>query len=148
MSWQHTETFAKSHVISIVVDIAYRNPRTYAVCAAILSLLLTFLTSPDKKSTLEKIQRKFAKIPNTGHLQIWLQRISQPEFQDMKYDEPLCQLVSGHSAIIWNLTWITSEELKKVIDAKSIIDKAYLNRIDPVISSDEFGLFKMDGYYE
>ncbi|HRB20981.1 MAG TPA: RNA-directed DNA polymerase [Nitrosomonas sp.] len=135
-------------LISIVVDIAYRNPRTYAVCAAILSLLLTFLTSPDKKSTLEKIQRKFAKIPNTGHLQIWLQRISQPEFQDMKYDEPLCQLVSGHSATIWNLTWITSEELKKVIDAKSIIDKAYLNRIDPVISSDEFGLFKMDGYYE
>lgn len=138
-------------LISITVDIAYRNPRTYAVCAAILSKLLTFLKSPDKKSTLEKIQRKFAKIPNTGHLQIWLQRISQSEFQDMQYDEPLCQLVSGHSATIWNLAWIRSKKLKKAIDAKSIIDKARLNAINPVIPLNEFELFireQMDGYYE
>lgn len=138
-------------LISIVVDIAYRNPRTYAVCAAIVSKLLTFLESPDKKSILEKIQRRFTKIPNTGHLQIWLQRISQPEFQDMQYDEPLCQLVSGHSATIWNLSWIKSKNLKKVVDAKSIIDKARLDAIESVIPSEEFELFirkQMEGYYE
>ena len=138
-------------LISIVVDIAYRNPRTYAVCAAIVSKLLTFLELPDKKSILEKIQRRFTKIPNTGHLQIWLQRISQPEFQDMQYVEPLCQLVSGHSATIWNLNWIKSKNLKKAVDAKSIIDKARLDAVESVIPLEEFELFirrQMEGYYE
>lgn len=137
-------------LISIVVDIAYRNPRTYAVCAAILSRLLTFLGTAEKKSVLEKIRHRFTKIPNTGHLQIWLQRISQPEFQDMHYDEPLCQLVAGHAVTVWNLDWISSNELKNAIAAISIIDKARLNDIKPIILAEEFELFikkKMEGYY-
>lgn len=128
-------------LISIVVDIAYRNPRTYAVCAAILSKLLTFLETAEKKSVLEKIQRRFTKIPNTGHLQIWLQRISQPEFQDMQYDEPLCQLVAGQTVPLWNLDWIRSHELKSAIDANSIIDRDCLNAIEAIIPAEEFELF-------
>jgi RNA-directed DNA polymerase len=136
-------------LISIVVDIAYRNPRTYAVCAAILSKLLTFLEDEDKKSVLERIQRRFTRIPNTGHLQIWLQRISQPEFQDMQYDEPLCQLVAGNTATLWNLDWISSKELKLAIDAGSIVDKNRLEKVEPIIPSEEFELFirkQMEGY--
>lgn len=128
-------------LISIVVDIAYRNPRTYAVCAAILSKLLDFLEVEDKKSVLSKIQRRFTKIPNTGHLQIWLQRISQPEFQDMQYDEPLCQLVTGNAATLWNLDWISSNKLKQAIDAGSIIDRERLEKVVPIIPSEEFELF-------
>jgi hypothetical protein len=138
-------------LISIVVDIAYRNPRTYAVCAAILSKLLTFLETADKKNVLEKIQRRFTKIPNTGHLQIWLQRISQPEFQDMQYDEPLCQLVAGQTATLWNLDWICSHDLKNAINANSIIDKERLIAIEPIIPAAEFELFikkQMEGYYD
>jgi hypothetical protein len=137
-------------LISIVVDIAYRNPRTYAVCAAILSKLLTFLKTAEKKNVLEKIQRRFTKIPNTGHLQIWLQRISQPEFQDIQYDEPLCQLVAGQTATLWNLEWINSNELKKAIDAHSIINRDCLNAIEAIIPAEEFELFvkqQMEGYY-
>lgn len=128
-------------LVSIVVDIAYRNPRTYAVCTAILSKLLTFLESDNKKIVLEKVQRKFKKIPNTGHLQIWLQRISQPEFQDMQYDEPLCQLVAGQPATIWNIDWISSNELKQAIDAESIIDNDRLENVEPIITPEEFELF-------
>jgi len=136
-------------LISIVVDIAYHNPRTYAVCAAILSKLLTFLKNNDKKSVLEKIRRRFSNIPNTGHLQIWLQRISQPEFQDMQYDEPLCQLVAGDAATLWNLDWISSSGLKQAIDAGSIVDRERLEKIETIIPSEEFELFirkQMEGY--
>lgn len=136
-------------LVSIVVDIAYRNPRTYAVCAAILSKLLTFLETDDKKNVLKKIQRRFTTIPNTGHLQIWLQRISQPEFQDMHYDEPLCQLVAGQAATLWNVDWISSHDLKSAINAGSIIDMERLNAIGPVIPAAEFELFikkQMEGY--
>src|SRR5690606_41039301 len=66
-------------MIAAVVDIAYRNPRTYAICAAILSKLMSFLESEDaKKAVAEKIKARFAKIPNTGHMQIWIQRVTLP----------------------------------------------------------------------
>jgi RNA-directed DNA polymerase len=62
-------------LIAIVVDIAYRNPRTYAICAAILSMLLSFIESNDERLAIaERIRKKFSQIPNTGHMQIWLQR--------------------------------------------------------------------------
>ena len=55
-------------LISIVVDIAYRNPRTYPICAALLSKLISFLkTTDEKRSVIEKAKKKFSQIPNTGH---------------------------------------------------------------------------------
>jgi RNA-directed DNA polymerase len=64
-------------LISILVDIAYKNPRTYPICSAILSKFLILLnTSIERAEILELITKKFDKIPNTGHLQIWLQRIT------------------------------------------------------------------------
>ena len=143
-AWRPFQLIHPALYVSLVhymTEDAHWNPRTYAVCAAILSKLLTFLKTDNKKIVLEKIQRKFKKIPNTGHLQIWLQRISQPEFQDMQYDEPLCQLVAGQPATIWNVDWISSNELKQAIDAGSVIDKDRLEKVEPIITSDEFELF-------
>jgi len=37
-------------MIAIVVDIAYRNPRTYAICAAILSKLMSCLQSKEREN--------------------------------------------------------------------------------------------------
>ncbi|MEA3365796.1 MAG: reverse transcriptase, partial [Candidatus Hydrogenedentes bacterium] len=60
-------------LISIIVDIAYRNPRTYPICAAILSKLLSFVRSErEKKAVVQKIVTRFSQIPNTGHMEIWL----------------------------------------------------------------------------
>ena len=49
-----------------MADIAYRNPRTYAICAEILSKLLSFIESNDERLAIaERIQKKFLQIPNT-----------------------------------------------------------------------------------
>lgn len=135
-------------IISIVVDIAYRNPRTYAVCAAILSKLFSFIDESRKRSIIEKIQRKFTKIPNTGHLQVWLQRITQPIFNDIEYEEPLCKLASGKGAQIWNNDWINSKDLKKAV-ATAIIDQQKLSEMNSVVPAVEFELFiqkQLEGY--
>ena len=64
-------------LLSIVVDIAYRNPRTYPIASAILSKLISlFKGEGEKRETIEKIRKKFRQLPNTGQLDIWLQRIS------------------------------------------------------------------------
>ncbi|MEN1761792.1 RNA-directed DNA polymerase [Anoxynatronum sibiricum] len=131
-------------IISIVVDIAYRNPRTYAVCSAILSVLLNLLEDQNKRSVIEKIQRKFTKIPNTGYLQIWLQRITLPAFSDIAFEEPLCKLVIGESSTIWNSDWISSKDIKKAMNT-AIIDSNKAKELGPIIPAEEFALF-IEGY--
>lgn len=137
-------------LIAIVVDIAYRNPRTYAICAAILSKLMSFLDSEDEKmGVAEKINTRFAKIPNTGHMQIWIQRVTLPIAKDISYQEPICKLVSGQNVSLWNTDWITSQELKDSI-ATSVIDHAVLEALEPLIPIDEVELFlskETGGYY-
>ncbi len=137
-------------MIGIVVDIAYRNPRTYAICAAILSKLMSSLPSEEEKTAVaEKIKARFAKIPNTGHMQIWIQRITLPIDKSISYEEPICKLVSGEDVSLWNMQWITNEELKTSI-ATSVIDKNVLQELEPVITTKEVELFQskeMDGYY-
>jgi RNA-directed DNA polymerase len=138
-------------MIAIVVDIAYRNPRTYAICAAILSKLMSFLDSEDKKMDVaEKINTRFAKIPNTGHMQIWIQRVTLPIAKDISYQEPICKRVSGQNVLLWNTDWITSQELKDSI-ATSVIDHAVLEALEPLIPIDEVELFlskETGGYYK
>lgn len=129
-------------LIGIVVDIAYRNPRTYSICAAILSTLLDFVdTQEEKQSLIEKIKKRFSQIPNTGHMEIWLQRVTLPFSNVVNYDEPICKLVAGENTQIWNNDWISLKELKNAVDSRKIIDQKVLRETQPVIQPDEVGLF-------
>lgn len=136
-------------LISIIVDIAYRNPRTSAICAAIISNLLRFVEKSQQKNVIEKVKKKFAQIPNTGHLQLWLQRISYPIDGSIEYTEPLCKLVTGDSVLIWNVDWISSKELKNTIENTKTLNKQELKKLKPVISAEEVELFiskQLEGY--
>ena len=129
-------------LISIVVDVAYHNPRTYPTCAAILSKLINlFDTAEEQTSVIENILRKFARIPNTGHLQIWLQRISHKLGLDLSFEEPLCKLVRGEPIGIWNNDWVSSKRLCKVMDTATIVDQQIIEAMDPTIPIDEVELF-------
>ncbi len=135
-------------LIAIVVNIAYRNPRAYSVCAAILSKLLNFVeTYGERLEIIERIRQKFSKIPNTGHMQIWLQRVTYPLDPSISYDEPICQLVAGSSSRLWNNDWIRSNELLVAIDAAKIVDKAILNDLAPVIPLQEIETFLSKSFY-
>ena len=134
-------------LISIVADIAYQNPRTYPISTAILSKLLSFLKSKrKKKKVIEKIRQRFSQIPNTGHMDIWLQRISYQFAPRTDYDEPLCRLVRKKSVEIWNNDWISSKDLLKEIKAEKIIDWIRLKNMPPIVSVDEVELFKSQYY--
>jgi hypothetical protein len=100
-------------LISIVVDIGYHSPRVFPVCAAIVSKLLNYLKSKAaKKKVIKKINRKLSELPNTGHMEVWLQRISQPHKLYLEFSEPLCELVRGEKVPLWNNDWISSSKLK------------------------------------
>lgn len=134
-------------LISIVVDIAYSSPRVFPVCAAIISKLLSVLpTTSERLDVIEKVHTKISQLPNTGHMEIWLQRISHSYDPDREFKEPLCQLVKGKSVTIWNDDWITSDKLKKALIPSAIVHKPKLRALKPIVSPKEIALFGSGTY--
>lgn len=129
-------------LISILVDIAYKNPRTYPVASAILSKLLSLISDNDVQTTIiNQIMEKFDKIPNTGHIQLWLQRVTIKINREQSYKELLCQKVNDLSICIWNSEWL-NDELREIIEEEPIIDEEIIDEIDRIIESEEFQLFE------
>jgi hypothetical protein len=134
-------------LISIAIDIAYSSPRTFPVCAAIVSKLLSVLdTKEERVDVIKKIYRKLSQLPNTGHMQLWLQRISHSIEPNLVYKEKLCQLVEGESVDVWNNNWITSKKLKTALASSHIVNKSKLRALKPVIRPKEIALFTTRGY--
>jgi hypothetical protein len=140
-----TETKLNIKVLtSILVDIMYKNPRTYQISAAILSKLLSLLSeTAERDAILQLISKKFEKIPNTGHIKIWLQRLTIKFDRPRAYQEKLCQKVNDPTVQLWNSDWL-SNPLKSLIETTPIIDEQVITDIDLVIDSSEVQLFKND----
>lgn len=135
-------------LISIIADIAYRNPRTYPICCAILSKLLEFVEDQEEKEEIiKKIKKKFSHLPNTGYMDVWLQRVTFSFDRESSYEEPICELVSDENATekIWNNDWLQCDELKEAVNARKIIDREELRKMKPVVQPKEVALF-LDHY--
>lgn len=129
-------------LISIIVDIAYSNPRTYPISSAILSKLLSLLeTEQERTEILKSIKAKFEKIPNTGSLQIWLQRITIKIDRAIEYKEKLCEKVINKEVEIWNSEWLKLD-LQKIINEEDVINEEIIQQINQIIDSKEVELFK------
>jgi hypothetical protein len=128
-------------LISIVVDIAYKNPKTYPLSTAILSKFLSFFETDKIKTFVSSIEQKFQKIPNVGHLQIWLQRLTLKIEESKDYEERLCKKVVDNSVQIWNTDWL-NDTIKQIINNTQIIDEKYINNMEQIIKSEEVQLFQ------
>lgn len=129
-------------LISIIIDIAYKNPRTYTVVCGILSKLLSLIDEEEEqKNILKLINRRFDKIPNTGHIKIWLQRVTIKIDRDIEYDETLCQRVNDKNIKIWNSDWLNND-IKSIIDKAHLINEEAINEINKVIATEEIQLFE------
>jgi hypothetical protein len=133
-------------LISIAVDIAYNSPRTFPVVAAIMSRLLRFLKSDEERAeVIKKVHAKLSRFPNTGLMEVWLQRIGY--FYGVRdYKEKLCHIVmTDKERVLWNNNWIKSLELKESIETADIVDRVKLERMKPTVHRSEVDLF--DKYY-
>lgn len=134
-------------LISIATDIAYHSPKAFPVCSAIISKLLSVLPTDEARvDAIKKIHAKLSQLPNTGHMEAWLQRISQSFVPNLAYKETLCRLVMGDSVTLWNNDWITSTTLKAAIDPMKIVSKAKLQSLTPIVRPKEIELFASERY--
>ena len=130
-------------LISIVVDIALLNPRTYSISMAILSILFGLINKKSIESIVDKIVNKFNSIPNTGHMQIWLQRaIIKLQITQKYFCEPLCKLVGGESIKLWNNEWLYPNNIRILENRSNIVNQDALNTLDTEIQDDEVLLFR------
>ncbi|WP_027849442.1 RNA-directed DNA polymerase [Marinospirillum minutulum] len=137
---EEVDTTSKA-IVSVIVDIAYKNPRTYPVCFAILSKFISLLDDRSQNTLIRKIQNKFTKLNNVGYMEVWFQRAIKNKLKDVVLNEPLCKLVKGEKVNIWNSEWISSCKLTKLMDSADFIDKDKLDEAEPIINSLEFNLF-------
>ena len=134
-------------LISIVTDIAHKNPKVYPQAAAIISLFLKFEDDPHQKQLLlQKIVKKFNDISNTGELDIWIQRItlaikrSYPEVEALEFQEKLCKKVTQAETSIWDFSWVRND-LAKELSEIPITDQAKIDKLSEIIQKDEIALF-------
>ncbi len=129
-------------LVSILVDIAYKNPRTYPVITAILSKILSLeVNTQTVKQILNSIERKFDKLPNVGHLQVWLQRLTINQEKEKSYPEKLCQKVIDNDIKIWNFDWITNASIKYLLENNPIIDEQKISEMENIIEPNEVKIF-------
>lgn len=134
-------------LISILVEIAYKSPRTYPIATAILSKLIDLLESDESRNViLKKIIHRFKKIPNTGHIQIWLQRATLKIDRTISFEETLCKKLNDPSIKLWNSEWL-SKDLKAIIDLQIIVSEVEIEKINKVISIEEVSLFNISNQY-
>jgi hypothetical protein len=130
-------------LISIAIDIGYNSPRCFPACAAIVSKVLSTLpTKEEKVVAVDRIRKKLEQLPNNGHLEVWLQRISHYFNPKLAYGEKLCNLVEGKEVALWNNSWITDATLKAKADPSSIVNRRRLKALRPIVPRGEFVPFE------
>ena len=128
--------------MSIIIDIALLNPRTYSISMAVVSILFGLLEQEQTECIVNKIINKFNAIPNTGHMQIWLQRATiKLRISKSIFDESLCKLINNESTTLWNNSWLHRTNQNLLNNRGNIIQQDILDGIDIEIQNNEVLLF-------
>jgi hypothetical protein len=133
--------------VAIATDIAFVSPNTFPAIAGILSHLIS-IASTDKKTHLwEKVLRKMRRVPYNGYIEIWLQRVTQPQSVGIEFssDELICKIVNGESTDLWENEWIASNELKESLDSSKIVVGS-VDEAEEVVDLGEVALFQQNAW--
>lgn len=127
---------------AIVVEIAMNSPKIHNLIVSILSRLISQLKSTKEREKIAKnICRKFSRLPNSGYLQIWIQRMTYQMKDGPIYNEPICKIVNNEPDIsLWNNTWL-KDELVIGFPTYSMRTDWLVKAYTPIIDIDEVSVF-------
>jgi hypothetical protein len=131
--------------VAILTSMIEKNPTLIPIVISLISKLTEDLAERDKESLVKQIIYKLRLIPNTGYLDIYVQRMAFSVFPEQEYDEHLSKVVIKDSLqkSLWNNDWLKSinNNLKKTVEQTKIIDRNKLNRTKWAIRVRETNLF-------
>lgn len=129
---------------SILINISAGSPRCFPQVAAIVSRLMKLMSTTTKEKLFERMVRKINLLPNSGLVEIWLQRISYPSHIRVVYNEPLCAHIEGSLSPLFNSEWVGDRVVKQLIDTARFIDQSKLDKKGTIIDRKEVSVF---GHY-
>jgi RNA-directed DNA polymerase len=114
---------------------------------AIMSHLLDFCPAAERLVIVDDIRHKFEVIPNTGVLDIWLQRITFKLDPNLPFTEKLARIAAGdyQTNIIWKSSWL-KEDLRTIVAITSIVDRPRIEEMPALIMPQEVALFTFPDY--
>ena len=131
-------------LIAIVIDIAINSPKIYQQALACISNLINRIEDEEIKINLIKdVYNKLSALPNIGHIQIWMQRITIPldkKYGNNPYSETLCKIIYGDHNELWNLEWL-KPDLCVDLPIDKICDNKVLGEMVPYIKIEEVDVF-------
>lgn len=131
-------------LISILIDIAYNNPRIYSQVIVIIGKLLSIEPDSSKVSEIyDLINKKFESKPNIGYWKVWLQRLTIKDHREKEKNsqEMLCQIAANRTdAQLWNICWL-KENVRCVFQKTSIFSQEKFDEIPNVPDKEEAQLF-------
>src|SRR5690625_1050955 len=122
-------------------------PATFQAIAETLINSLSLVLKKEKKRLWKRVREKMARVPYNGYLEVWLQRVTQPQSVNIKSisEEPICKIVNGESPKLWENDWIASKDLKSVLDVKKIV-VASASDMGEIVKPEEVELFKQNAW--
>lgn len=124
-------------LISILINLAYNNPRLYPLVTGSISYLITKIEDAQyQKDLILKIRNKFNQLPNTNYLDVWLQRLTLKIDKDIIYSGKLCEKIIDNAIPIWNSDWL-NHKIKNLIESTAIIDIDRIEKLKISFSESE-----------
>lgn len=130
-------------LVAIVIEIAVNSPKIYQQSLACISNLINRLDEEEKISLIKDVYNKLSSLPNIGHIQIWMQRITisiDKKSGNNPYEEALCKIIYGDKIELWNLDWL-KPELCAELPIDKICDNKALSEMVPYIRIEEVDIF-------
>lgn len=131
-------------LVAIVVEIAINSPKIYQQSLACISNLTNRIDDEgDRIGLIKDVYNKLSALPNIGHIQIWMQRLTIPidkKHEKNPYEETLCKVIYGDQCNLWNLEWL-KPELYAELPIDKICEKEILREMGPFIEIEEVDVF-------
>ena len=138
-------------LVSILVSIMLKNPTTIQHCTVILGRILDFYKEDPNRiyEIIEKIRRKYNKLPNTDLVEIWLQRFTDllgEQSHDFKYKSEICTFVDENpESFFWNSEWLKKDWL--ITDSWRV--NSYIRKkLTLITAEEEINAFSFDSSEE
>jgi len=135
-------------MLSVIVNIAIKNPKYYNMAMAVASLLIRAAQPSVRGLLVEKILGRFDNVANTGLLDLWMQRVSYSIDPLHTFNEPLTLVVNeddySDNSNVWNIDWL-KKSMRDIVRDTKLVDVSYLKLIREqqqiAISRKEIDLF-------
>lgn len=130
-------------IVSILVDIAFRNPRTYPMVIVLIGKILPILNNEQAGNLFQRIDKKFQRLPNTEFLDVWMQRLIIKDKRRRAPNNKLCkyakQVRCGRFPTI--KIWKVQSSFDRIFRDNPIVDINLINRMPQTPETKEVKLF-------